>query len=245
SHDPSLSYFQGASVARYLNRLDVSYLYIRVQKQNDSTLQNTSALNTHKSSSDHDSRYYTKTVSDGRYAPVSHVESGGSAHALATIAQAGFIPKEVYECLTKLIFWSGRYDYGNDGAGTMPYSLLSGRDGLLWKGRCDSNSTQILQAIIRSTSSHITAEFEFYHMVGTVTMQTGNRVRLADSGSYPPTVPGGKIYLVDLYPDTFTSVVINVTGSGDVGFALKIYPGDDRQVCFDLDPEREDKAIVV
>lgn len=85
--------------------------------------------------------------------------------------------------------------------------------------------------------------FEFYHMVGTVNMQTGTRISLASS--YTPPVPGGKAYLVDLYPDTFTNVVINVSGSGEVGFALRIFPGDDRQICFDLDPDRAGKAIVV
>lgn len=203
------------------------------------------ALNTHKSSSDHDGRYYTKTLSDGRYTPIAHVESGGSAHALATIAQAGFIPKEVYECLTRLNFWVCRYDYGNDGAGAMPYSMVSGRDGMIWKGRCDSNSTHIILTVLRSVGSPITALFEFYHMVGTVSMQTGSRISLADPGSYPPTVPGGKTYLVDLEPDTFTNIVINVSGSGEVGFALRIFPGDDRQICFDLDPDRAGKAIVV
>ncbi len=201
------------------------------------------ALNTHKSSSDHDGRYYTKTLSDGRYTPIAHVGSGGSAHALATIAQAGFIPKEVYECLTRLNFWICRYDHGNDGTGAMGYSMLSGQDGMIWRGRCDSNSTHIILTVLRAVGSPITAMFEFYHMVGTVNMQIGTRIRLATS--YTPPVPGGKAYLVDLYPDTFTNIVINVSGSGEVGFALNIFPGDDRQICFDLDPNRAGKAIVV
>lgn len=203
------------------------------------------SLNTHKTSADHDGRYYTEAESDGRFAASAHVGSGGGAHALATVAQAGFLPKEVYEFLARLVFWTGRYDYGNDGIGTLPYSMVSGRDGMVWKGRCDSNSTHSIITAIRVTDSPITAEFEFYHMVGTVTMQTGSRVTLADPGSYPPAVPGGKIYLVDLYPDSFTNAVIQVSGSGEVGFALRIYPGDERQICYDLDPDRAGKAIVM
>jgi hypothetical protein len=200
------------------------------------------SLNTHKTSGDHDSRYYTEAESDGRFAPSAHVGSGGGAHALATVAQAGFLPKEIFEFLTRLNFWNGRYDYGNDGAGAMYYSMVSGRDGMIWKGRCDSNSTHIILTDIRSIGSPITAMFEFYHMVGTVTMQTGSRIRLSTD---PPTIPGGKVYLVDLDPDTFTNIVINVSGSGDVGFALRMFPGDDRQICFDVDPDRAGKAIVV
>jgi len=201
------------------------------------------ALNTHKSSSDHDSRYYTESESNSRFAPIAHVGAGGSAHARATASQAGFIPPEVYEFLSRLTFWNGRYDYGNDGSGTLPYSVISGRNGMIWKGRCDSNSTHIIQAAIRVVDTPITAEFEFYHMVGTVNMQTGTRIRLASP--YTPPVPGGKAYLVDLYPDTFTNIVIDISGSGEVGFALRIFPGDESQICWDIDPDRAGKAIVV
>jgi len=52
----------------------------------------TNALNTHKTSSDHDGRYYTKAGSDGRFAPIAHVGAGGiSQHPAATGATAGFM----------------------------------------------------------------------------------------------------------------------------------------------------------
>lgn len=203
------------------------------------------ALNTHKTSADHDSRYYTETESDARFAPIAHVGSGGNAHALATVAQAGFIPKEVYEFLSGLMYWTAWYDYGNDLIGTAGYGIVSGRNGLLWRGRCDSNSTHTLLATLRSVGTPITALFQFYHMTGTVTMHTGERVRLPDPGSYTPIVPGGKTYEVDLYPDSFTGIQIDITGSGEVGFALHIFPGDNRQIAYEMDPSRAGKPIYV
>jgi len=50
------------------------------------------ALETHKASADHDARYYTKALSDGRFAPIGHVGSGGTAqHPAATGSTAGFM----------------------------------------------------------------------------------------------------------------------------------------------------------
>lgn len=50
------------------------------------------SLDAHKSSGDHDGRYYTKTGADDRYAPKSHVGAGGtSQHPAATGSTAGFM----------------------------------------------------------------------------------------------------------------------------------------------------------
>lgn len=50
------------------------------------------ALEEHKSSDDHDGRYYTKGLSDGRFAPIGHVGAGGVAqHPAATGSAAGFM----------------------------------------------------------------------------------------------------------------------------------------------------------
>ncbi len=199
------------------------------------------SLNAHKTSSDHDSRYYTETESDNRFAPASHVGSAGGAHGLATAGQAGFLPKEISGLLSGLIYWDCDYDYGNDGMGALPYQVVSGPGGMTWRGKCDSGSVHMLGGMLRATSGPITATFELYHMTGTVTMQ-GARVVQADA-SHQPTVPGGKVYYVQLYPDSFSSFAIRVTGSGDVGFSLSIFPGDDRQICYEFDPNRSGKAI--
>ena len=201
------------------------------------------SLNTHKSSADHDSRYYTESESDGRFAPVAHVGSAGSAHGLATNSQAGFMPKEISRLLSGIIHWTCWYDYGNDGIGTLPNNVISGPSGTIWRGKCDSNSSHRLYAMLRATGTPITAVFELYHLTGTVTMETGGRVQLADPAYHPSTVPGSKIYYVQLYPDSFTSFSILVSGSGEVGFSLSIFPGDDRQICYEVDPERAGKPI--
>ena len=203
----------------------------------------TNSINTHKSSTDHDSRYYTESESNARYAAIGHVGATGNAHGIATELQPGFMPKEVFEFLKGLIHWSGVYDYGNDGSESLPYDVISGPSGMTWRGKCDANSTQRLTAILRSTESPITAVFAFYHMTGTVTMPTSSRVQLADTQSYTSIVPGDKAYLVQLYPDSFTNVEIDVTGTGDVCFSLNIFPGDERQICYEMDPNRGGKAI--
>lgn len=52
----------------------------------------TGALDAHKISSDHDGRYYTRSLSDDRFAPISHIGSGGTAqHPAATGSVAGFM----------------------------------------------------------------------------------------------------------------------------------------------------------
>lgn len=49
-------------------------------------------LAAHKTSGDHDGRYYTKALSDGRFAPIGHVGAGGTAqHPAATGSTAGFM----------------------------------------------------------------------------------------------------------------------------------------------------------
>lgn len=202
------------------------------------------SLVAHKGSADHDSRYYTEVESDARFTPVSHIGSAGAAHGLATPIRDGFISQELCWLLTGLIKWNGIYDYGNDGMQSPGYGVIGAGNGMSWRGKCDSNSTHVLATNLRATGSPITATFEFYHMSGTVTMQTGPRVQLASPESYPPRIPGGKVYLVDLYPDSFSCLVINVTGSGDVGFDLSILPGDDRQICSEMDPDAAGKSVV-
>jgi len=194
------------------------------------------ALTTHKSSGDHDARYFTVPQGDARYAPIAHVGAAGNAHGLATNTQPGFLPKEMCWFMKSLIKWNGLYDYDDDHAGALQHGIIAPGFGMTWRARCDSNSNHMLAANLRATSSPITAVFEIYHMLGTVTMQTGGRVSLADPANHPSTVPGSKIYYVQLYPDSFTCAVINITGSGDVGFSLNIFPGDDRQICSDFDP---------
>jgi hypothetical protein len=50
------------------------------------------ALERHKVSDDHDGRYYTKALSDGRFTPIGHVGAGGTAqHPAATGSTAGFM----------------------------------------------------------------------------------------------------------------------------------------------------------
>jgi len=196
----------------------------------------TNALNTHKTSGDHDARYFTVPQGDARYAPIAHVGAAGDAHGLATSIRDGFLPKELCWFLKSLIKWNGSYDYGDDHIGTLPHGIIAPGCGMIWRGKCDSNSSHMLAANLRATSSPITAVFEIYHMTGTVTMQTGGRVSLADPANHPSTVPGSKIYYVQLYPDSFTCAVINITGTGDVCFSLSIFPGDDRQICSDFDP---------
>jgi hypothetical protein len=50
-----------------------------------------SALTTHKTSSDHDGRYFTETESNANFAPKSHVGAGGAAHSNASTSTAGFM----------------------------------------------------------------------------------------------------------------------------------------------------------
>jgi hypothetical protein len=115
--------------------------------------------------------------------------------------------------------------------------------GMIWRGRCDSGSSHRISAMLRATGSAISAVFEIYHITGTVSMETSTRVQLADAASHPSTVPGSKVYYVQFYPDSFTYFSILVSGEGEVGFSLSIFPGDDRQVCYELDPSRAGKAI--
>jgi hypothetical protein len=149
------------------------------------------------------------------------------------------VAKEIYSFLQNLIKWEGKYHYNND-ATTSEYSVISLGNGMIWHGKCDGTSSRHrLATHLRSTSTVITAQFEFFHMTGTVTMQTGDRVALGDSSVYVPRVPGGQVYTVQIYPDSYTSVTILVTGSGDIGFSLSIFPGDSRQICSTFDPAAE------
>lgn len=193
------------------------------------------SLNAHKTSGDHDARYLTLPQGDARYTPIAHVGAAGNAHGLATITQPGFLSKEFCWFMKNLIKWTGYYDYGNDHTGTLLHGTIAPAFGMIWRGKCDSGSAHMLTANLRATGLPITAVFELYHLSGTVTMQTGGRTSLIDPVDHPSTVPGSKVYYVQLYPDSFTCVVINATGSSDVGFSLNIFPGDDRQICWDFD----------
>jgi hypothetical protein len=194
------------------------------------------AFTWHRTSNDHDGEYYPKPESDARFVPITHVGATGSAHGLATASADGFIAKELCGFLKDQIKWDGGYDYGNDYSSVLEYGEMSSGNGMIWRGKCDSNSTHTLTTQLRATSYTITALFEFYHMTGTITMETGDRVTLGDPSTYPPRVPGGKVYLVQIYTDSFTNAIIHITGSGDVGFSLNIFPGDDRQICRAFDP---------
>ncbi|MHB9038769.1 MAG: DUF4815 domain-containing protein [Armatimonadota bacterium] len=197
------------------------------------------AFTWHRTSNDHDGEYYPKAESDARFTPIAHVGATGSAHGLATASADGFIAKELCGFLKDQIKWDGGYDYGNDYANVLEYGVMSSGNGMIWRGKCDADSTHTLATQLRATSYTITALFEFYHMTGTVTMETGDRVTLGDPGTYPPRVPGGKVYLVQIYTGSFTNAIIHVTGSGDIGFSLNIFPGDDRQICRAFDPGSE------
>jgi hypothetical protein len=151
--------------------------------------------------------------------------------------------KEISEFMSGIIRWNGSYDYGNDSTGTLPYDMISGPSGMIWRGKCDSGSSHRLSAMLRAVGSPITAIFELYHLTGTVSMETGSRVQLVDPANHPSTVPGSKIYYVQLYPDSFTAFSILVNGSGEVGLSLNIFPGDDRQICYEVDPNRSGKPI--
>ncbi|MHB1002106.1 MAG: DUF4815 domain-containing protein [Armatimonadota bacterium] len=201
-------------------------------------------LVTHKSSSDHDSRYYTESESDAKYTPIAHVGSAGSAHSLASPSDHGFISKQMYNFLRNTIHWDCIYDYGNDGTESMVYGIISTANGMIWRNKCDADSTQRISTKLRSIGTLITASFEFYHMTGNVSMETGPRVSIEDWEIRQSRIPGGKIYNVLLYPDSFTNLIINVTGTGDVCFSLEIFPGDDRQICWDVDSDRDGKPIV-
>ncbi|MEN6358294.1 MAG: DUF4815 domain-containing protein [Armatimonadota bacterium] len=255
------------------------------------------ALSAHKSSSDHDGRYYTETESNANFAPHSHIGSGGTAHSDATTSDAGFmapadktqladhetridaveaaLPEKATEVelqvLATAFTWhrtsndhdgtyypktesNARYSplryfqdqmkwycgYSYDGVSLLEYGVMSANNGMIWQGKCDANSEHKLMTHLKATSYTITALFEFYHITGTLTMETGSRVTLGDPGTYPPKVPGGKIYLVQIYPDSYTNAIIHVSGSGDVGFSLNIFPGDNRQLCRAFDPGHED-----
>ncbi|MHB0998535.1 MAG: DUF4815 domain-containing protein [Armatimonadota bacterium] len=202
------------------------------------------ALLTHKSSSDHDSRYYTESESDVKYAPIAHVGSAGYAHSLATPSDHGFISKQMYSFLRNTIHWQCIYDYNNDASESMVYGIISTANGIIWRNKCDADSTQRISTKLRSIGTPINASFEFYHMTGNVSMETGPRVSIEDWQIRQSRIPGGKIYNVLLYPDSFTNLLINVTGTGDVCFSLDIFPGDDRQICWDVDSDRDGKPIV-
>ncbi|MCE5313990.1 MAG: DUF4815 domain-containing protein [Armatimonadota bacterium] len=193
----------------------------------------------HRTSNDHDSNYYPKDASDARFAPIAHVGATGDAHGLASASANGFISKEACGFLKNLIKWEGKYNY-NNASTTSEYSVISLGNGMIWHGKCDGTSSQHrLATHLRATSTQITALFEFFHMTGTITMSTGDRVALGDSSIYVPRVPGGQVYTVEIYPDSYTSVTILVTGSGDIGFTLSIFPGDERQICSTFDPAAE------
>ncbi|MHB1002057.1 MAG: DUF4815 domain-containing protein [Armatimonadota bacterium] len=201
-------------------------------------------LLTHKSSSDHDNRYYTESESDTKYAPIAHVGSAGSSHSIASPSEHGFISKQMYNFLRNTIHWDCIYDYNNDGTESMVYGIISTANGMIWRNKCDADSTQRISTKLRSIGTPITASFEFYHLTGNVTMETGPRVSIEDWEIRQSRIPGGKIYNVLLYPDSFTNLIINVTGTGDVCFSLEIFPGDDRQICWDVDSDRDGKPIV-
>lgn len=204
----------------------------------------TDALDTHKSSSDHDSRYYTESESDAQYAPIIHVGSVGTSHGLASSSEHGFISRQIYSLIRNTIHWECIYDYGNDGLAALPYGIISTANGFIWRGKCDDNSTHRISTAIRMINTPMTAAFELYHQIGNVSIVTGPRISLEDWVGHPTGIPGGRRYLVDLYPDSFTNIQIEVTGSGDVGFSLNIFPGDDRQICYAVDPDRVGKPIV-
>ena len=203
-------------------------------KADDSDAENlTNALEAHKSSADH----------DGRYAPIAHIGEGGDAHGLVTAEQAGFISKEVHSFLSSLIYWHGHYDYGMDEVGVLKCSVISAANGIIWRGICESNSKYLFTANLRATAGPITAVIELYHTEGTVYIATDPRVQLIDPSNHPSTVPGSKIYYVQLYTGSFTPVTVRITGAGDVGFSLSISPGDAQQICYDVDPDRAGKPI--
>ncbi|MHB1458763.1 MAG: hypothetical protein ACYC0V_17780, partial [Armatimonadota bacterium] len=204
----------------------------------------TDALDTHKSSSDHDNRYYTELESDAQYAPIIHVGSVGASHGLANASEHGFISRQMYSLIRNTIHWECIYDYGNDGLASMHYGIISTANGFIWRGKCDDNSTHRISAAIRMINTPMTAAFELYHQIGNVTIETGPRISLEDWVGHPTGIPGGRRYLVELYPDSFTNIQIEVTGSDDVGFSLSIFPGDDRQICYAVDPDRVGKPIV-
>ena len=204
----------------------------------------TDALDTHKSSSDHDNRYYTESESDAQYAPIIHVGSVGTSHGLASSSEHGFISKQLYSFIRNTIHWECIYDYGNDGLSALPYGIISTANGFIWRGKCDDSSTHRISTALRMINTPMTAAFELYHQIGNVSIETGPRISLEDWVGHPTGIPGGRRYLIDLYPDSFTNIQIEVTGSGDVGFSLNIFPGDDRQICYAVDPDRVGKPIV-
>ncbi|MHB1000831.1 MAG: DUF4815 domain-containing protein [Armatimonadota bacterium] len=201
------------------------------------------ALVTHKSSSDHDGRYYTEPESDSRFAPLTHVGSTSASHGIASPSEHGFISMQMYNYLRNTIHWDCIYDYNNDASESMVYGIISTANGMIWRNKCDADSTQRISTKLRSIDSPITASFEFYHMTGNISMETGPRVSIEDWEIRQSRIPGGKIYNVLLYPDSFTNLIINVTGTGDVCFSLEIFPGDDRQICWDVDSDRDGKPI--
>ncbi len=202
------------------------------------------ALDTHKTSADHDGRYFTETESDGRFAPIAHVGSAGNAHALADEAAPGFLASETFGFLSSLIRWNGSYDYGGQGTALLPYDVLSGPKGMGWKRTCDGGYYHRLAAVLRAKDAPVTLVIELYHITGQVTILTGSRIQRVDTQNDPPTVPGGHRYEVELDPDSFTEVVITATAGGDTGFSLALTSGSDGLICYDVDPHRAGKPVV-
>ena len=216
----------------------------RIADVEDGLVAGAGALDTHKTSADHDGRYFTETESDGRFAPLGHVGAAGDAHALADESQAGFLASETFGFLSGLIRWNGTYDYGGQGTALLPYDVLSGPKGMSWKRTCDGGYYHRLAAVLRAKSAPVTLVIELYHITGQVTILTGSRVQRVDTQNDPPTVPGGHRYEILLYPDSFTEVVITATAGGDTGFSLAVTSGSDDFVCYDLDPNRAGKSVV-
>ncbi len=79
----------------------------RIAGVEDGLVAASESLDTHKTSADHDGRYFTEAESDGRFAAIAHVGSAGNAHALADESAPGFLASETFGFLSSLIRWNG------------------------------------------------------------------------------------------------------------------------------------------
>lgn len=79
------------------------------------------------------------------------------------------------------------------------------------------------------------------YSTGSADLATGSRVRLIENAN--PTVPGGKVYEVDFYADSFTQIDILAGGNSETGFSLSMSFAEDL-VCYNLDPHRVGKQVV-
>jgi len=213
----------------------------RIAGVEDGLVDLTETLDAHKTSADHDGRYYTESESDERFAPLGHVGSGGDAHALVDESSAGFLGPETWDFLSGLVRWHCSYDYNGDGLALLAYDVISGLHGFIWRAKVDGNSPHNLRAVLRSTDVAFTATVEVYHITGGAEVATGSRVRHIENAN--PTVPGGRVYEVDFYPDSFTQIDIVASGNTDVGFSLSVSPVDNL-ICYDVDPHRAGKQVV-